>query len=84
MQLGKGNKIKFWPDSRELNGEDGESVEEMKELLVNNKPIKDKEDEWIWCLETLSQFNVKSCYLWLFRNFAGVGAMEEEEVARIC
>lgn len=51
----------------------------MKELLVNIKPIKDKVDEWIWCLETLRQFSVKSCYMWLFGNFAGVGAMEEEE-----
>lgn len=86
MQLRKGNKIKFWTDlwNRELNGEDDDRVEEMKELLVNIKPIKDKEDKWIWCLETLSQFSVKSCYMWLFENFAGVGAMEEEEAARIC
>lgn len=48
-------------------GSDRTAMEELKSILTN----KDKDDIWIWGLDTNKLFTVESCYYWLAIFFPG-------------
>lgn len=60
------------------------TLEELKIILTVVQLIKDKDDIWVWGLDSNKLFTVKSCYSWLSDFFAGKTIRPNVEVLQTC
>lgn len=73
-----------WKWAEPVAASEPECVAAMTDLLWGIQPQRDVEDRWVWMLDSVRGFTVKSCYSWCMNQLMTVAFRTEEPLLAAC